>query len=164
MLKNPDLKDEELVRSLLDAYRLTIEKKFFLSLDPDFNLIIYCIRSRTKMNYSLKLRNREFLKASISVPKSCADLGVKQVILPLPTEIGQNCSNQTDFKDPLCTHAEGSIYLNPKLETTVGMMPLPSGRAKGMPRAQSPAAGSIAGFIVGRENSTKINVGVLQPW
>jgi spectinomycin phosphotransferase len=56
MLIKPDLKDEEIVRCLRDAYGLTIETVAFLPLGADFNTAVYRVTTSNQMDYFLKLR------------------------------------------------------------------------------------------------------------
>jgi spectinomycin phosphotransferase len=86
MLIKPDLKDEEIIACLRDAYGLTIDKVLFLPLGADFNTAVYRVTTNNGSDYFLKLRGGEFLEASVSVPKYLVDLGIKQVIPPLATK------------------------------------------------------------------------------
>lgn len=107
MLTAPDLKDEEIVACLRDAYGLTIEKVVFLPLGADFNTAVYRIITSNQTDYFLKLRSGEFLEASVSVPKYLADLGVKQVITPLVTKTGQLWANIGNFNAILYPYVNG---------------------------------------------------------
>ena len=89
MLIKPDLKDEEIIACLRDAYGLTIEKVVFLPLGADFNTAVYRVTTTDGADHFLKLRSGKFLEASVSVPKYLADLGIKQVISALATKTGQ---------------------------------------------------------------------------
>lgn len=115
MLIKPDLKDEEIVRCLRDAYGLTIEKVAFLPLGADFNTAVYRITTSTQTDYFLKLRRGEFLDASVSVLKYLADLGAKQVIPPLATKTGQLWTSLTSFKVILYPYVEGRNGVETKL-------------------------------------------------
>lgn len=57
MLIRPDLKDEEIIAFLRDAYGLTIEKVVFLSLVADFNTAVYRVTATDGTDYFLKLRS-----------------------------------------------------------------------------------------------------------
>jgi spectinomycin phosphotransferase len=115
MLIKPDLKDEEIVRCLRDAYGLTIEKVAFLPLGADFNTAVYRVTTSNQMDYFLKLRGGKFLEASVSVPKYLADLGIKQVISALATKTGQLWSPLGAFKAILYPYVEGRNGVEAKL-------------------------------------------------
>ena len=107
MLIKPDLKDEEIIACLLDAYGLTIDKILFLPLGADFNTAVYRVTTNNGSDYFLKLRSGEFLEASVSVPKYLADLGIKQVIPPLVTKTGELGASLASFKAILYPYVEG---------------------------------------------------------
>lgn len=115
MLIKPDLKDEEIIACLRDAYGLTIEKVVFLPLGADFNTAVYRVTTTDGADHFLKLRSGEFLEASVSVPKYLADLGIKQVIPPLTTKTGQLSTNLSVFKAILYPYVEGRNGVEAKL-------------------------------------------------
>lgn len=107
MLIKPDLKDEEIIACLRDAYGLNIATVSFLPLGADFNTAVYRVTTNNGSDYFLKLRSGEFLEASVSVPKYLADLGIKQVISPLATNTGQLWTSLESFKAILYPYVEG---------------------------------------------------------
>jgi len=107
MLIKPDLKDEEIIACLLDAYGLNVDKVMFLPIGADFNTVVYSVTTTDGADYFLKLRSGEFLEASVFVPKHLADLGIKQVISPLATKTGQLWANLGAFKAILYPYVEG---------------------------------------------------------
>ncbi len=115
MLIKPNIKDEEIIACLRDAYGLTIEKVVFLPLGADFNTAVYCVTTSKKTDYFLKLRSAKFLEASVSVPKYLADLGIKQVIPPFATQTGQLWSPLGTFKAILYPYVEGRNGVEAKL-------------------------------------------------
>jgi spectinomycin phosphotransferase len=115
MLIKPDLKDEEIVRCLRDAYGLTVEKIAFLPLGADFNTAVYRVTTSNQMDYFLKLRSGKFLEASVSVPKHLADIGIKQVIPPILTKLGRLYSGLGSFKAILYPYVEGRNGVEAKL-------------------------------------------------
>jgi len=114
MLIKPDLKDEEIVRCLRDAYGLTIEKVAFLPLGADFNTAVYRVTTNNGSDYFLKLRSGKFLEASVSVPKYLADLGIKQVIPPLATKTKQLWTSLASFKAILYPYVDGNNGVDAK--------------------------------------------------
>ena len=76
MLIKPDLKDEEIIACLQDAYGLDIATVSFLPLGADFNTAVYRVTTTDGADHFLKLRSGKFLEASVSVPKYLADLGI----------------------------------------------------------------------------------------
>lgn len=115
MLIKPDLKDEKIIVCLRDAYGLTVDKVTFLPLGADFNTAVYRVIATNGEDYFLKLRSGEFLEASVSVPKYLADLGIKQVIPPLATKIGQLWTSLASFKAILYPYVEGHNGIEVKL-------------------------------------------------
>lgn len=115
MLIKPDLKDEEIIACLRDAYGLTLEKIAFLPLGADFNTAVYRIKA-SNTDYFLKLRRGEFLEASVSVPKYLTDLGIKQAIPPILTKLGQLYSSLGSFKAILYPYVESRNGVEAKLE------------------------------------------------
>lgn len=115
MLIKPDVKDEEIIACLRDAYGLTVEKITFLPLGADFNTAVYRVTTTDGADHFLKLRSGEFLEASVSVPKYLADLGIKQVIPPLTTRTGQLSTNLSAFKAILYPYVEGRNGVEAKL-------------------------------------------------
>ncbi len=115
MLIKPNLKDEEIIACLREAYGLTVEKITFLPLGADFNTAVYRVTTTDGADHFLKLRSGEFLKASVSVPKYIADLGIKQVIPPLATKTGQLWTGLASFKAILYPYIEGRNGVEAKL-------------------------------------------------
>jgi spectinomycin phosphotransferase len=115
MLIKPDVKDEEIIACLRDAYGLTIEKVVFLPLGADCNTAVYRVTTTDGADHFLKLRSGEFLEASVSVPKYLADLGIKQVIPTLTTKAGQLSTSLGDFKAILYPYVEGRNGVEAKL-------------------------------------------------
>ncbi|WPY00697.1 Aminoglycoside phosphotransferase family protein [Candidatus Trichorickettsia mobilis] len=107
MLIKPDLKDEEIIACLQDTYKLNVATISFLPIGADFNTAVYRVTATDEADYFLKLRSGKFLEASVSVPKYLADLGVKQVIPPIPTKTGKLCSGLRSFKTILYPYVEG---------------------------------------------------------
>ncbi len=70
-------------------YGLNVDKISFLPLGADLNTVVYLVTTSSKVDYFLKLRREEFFDAVVMVPKYLTNLGLKQVIPPLATRIGQ---------------------------------------------------------------------------
>jgi spectinomycin phosphotransferase len=115
MLIKPDLKDEEIIACLQDAYGLSVEKITFLPIGADFNTAVYRMTKSNQTDYFLKLRSDEFLEVSVSVPKYLADLGIKQVIPPLATKTGHLWTNLGDFTVTLYPYIDGCNGVDTKL-------------------------------------------------
>ncbi|ETZ04480.1 phosphotransferase enzyme family protein [Holospora undulata HU1] len=115
MLIKPNLKDEEIIACLREAYGLTVEKITFLPLGADFNTAVYRVTTTDGADHFLKLRSGEFLEASVSVPKYIADLGIKQVIPPLATKTGQLWTGLASFKAILYPYVESRNGVDTKL-------------------------------------------------
>ena len=115
MLIKPNLKNEEIIACLRDAYGLTVEKITFLPLGADFNTAVYRVTTTNGADHFLKLRSGKFLEASVSVPKYLADLGIKQVIPPLTTKTRQLWTSLASFKVILYPYVEGHNGVEAKL-------------------------------------------------
>ncbi|MBL3285104.1 Phosphotransferase family protein [Rickettsiales endosymbiont of Paramecium tredecaurelia] len=115
MLIKPNLKNEEIIACLRDAYGLTIEKVVFLPLGADFNTAVYRVTTTDGADHFLKLGSGGFLEASVSVPKYLADLDIKQVIPPLATKTGQLWAGLASFKAILYPYVEGRNGVETKL-------------------------------------------------
>lgn len=115
MLTKPNLKNEEIIACLRDAYGIDVATITFLPLGADFNTAVYRVTTSTQTDYFLKLRSGEFLEASVSVPKYLADMGIKQVIPPLATKTGQLWTSLASFKAILYPYVEGRNGVEAKL-------------------------------------------------
>lgn len=115
MLTKPNLKDKEIIACLRDAYGIDVATIAFLPLGADFNTAVYRVTTSKQTDYFLKLRRGEFLEASVSVPKYLADLGIKQVIPPILTKLGQLYSGLRSFKAILYPYVEGRNGVDAKL-------------------------------------------------
>ncbi len=115
MLIKPNLKDQEIIACLQDAYGLDIATISFLPLGADFSTVVYRVTTNNQTDYFLKLRSGKFLEASVSVPKHLADFGIKQVTPPLATKTGQLWTSLASFKAILYPYVEGSNGVETKL-------------------------------------------------
>lgn len=108
MLTKPDLKDEEIVKCLHAAYGLRVKRILFLPLGADLNTAVYRVTTNSGTDYFLKLRRKVFNEAAVLVPNYLAELGLKQVISPLKTNVGQLWTCLASFKVILYPYIEGS--------------------------------------------------------
>lgn len=93
MLEKPAIEDAILLACLQAEYGILAESIAFLPLGADLNTAVYRVDAAGDAVYFLKLRSGEFLEASVTVPKHLHDLGLKQVIAPIPTRSGSLCAN-----------------------------------------------------------------------
>lgn len=107
MLEKPDLNDEKIIACLQGEYGLHITQIAFLPLGADLNTAVYRVVAEDGTVYFLKLRRGEFNQASVTVPKYLGGLGIKQIIPPLTTQMGQLWANLTPFKAILYPYVEG---------------------------------------------------------
>jgi spectinomycin phosphotransferase len=107
MLEKPELEDEKIINCLKDEYGLSVEKLSFLPLGADLNTAVYRVEADDETVYFLKLRRGEFNEASVTVPRYLNDLGIKQIIPPLTTRIGQLWAGLALFKVILYPFVEG---------------------------------------------------------
>lgn len=107
MLEKPDLKDERIITCLQDEYGLRVVQITFLPLGADLNTAAYRVVADDETPYFVKLRRGEFNEASVAVPKFLSELGIKQVIPSLPTQMGQLWASLDPYKVILFPFVEG---------------------------------------------------------
>ncbi len=89
MLEKPDIADETIITGIQLNYGLTIHHLAFLPLGADVNTAVYRLHTPEDTLYFLKLRRGPFAEVSIILPRFLHDLGIEQIIAPLPTRAGQ---------------------------------------------------------------------------
>lgn len=150
MVLKTNFPDTTLMAFLKDAYGLTADKVMFLPLGADFNTAVYRVTATDGADYFLKLRGGKFLEASVTVPKYLADRGIKQVIPPMLTKLGQVYSSLGSFKAILYPYLEGYNGVDAKLSedhwvqfgTTIKKLheiDIPSSITKDVPRETFPS-------------------------
>lgn len=107
MLEKPDLHDGKISACLQDAYGVAAAQVTFLPLGADQNTAVYRVVANDATSYFLKLRKGVFDETSVALPKFLSDQGVKQIIVPLPTKIGQLRADLDDFKAILYPFVDG---------------------------------------------------------
>ena len=107
MLKETELKDEQIVRCMRDEYGLSIEKISFLPLGADTNTSVYRAVTKDEINYFVKLKKGDFNEASVIIPNFLSALGIKQVIPALTTQTGHLWADLNSFKVILYPFVEG---------------------------------------------------------
>jgi spectinomycin phosphotransferase len=107
MLEKPDLEDEKIMRCLAADYGLRVESISFLPLGADLNTAVYRVEAGDETAYLLKLRRGEFDEAAVAVPKYLSDLGIKQIIPPIPTQTGRLWAELAPFQLILYPFVEG---------------------------------------------------------
>jgi spectinomycin phosphotransferase len=107
MLEKPELQDEKIIACLQREYGLNIIQVAFLPLGADGNTAVYHLVADDERQYFLKLRGGLFDEASVAVPKYLSDLGVRQIIPPLPTQTGKLWSSLDRYKVILYPFVEG---------------------------------------------------------
>lgn len=89
MLEKPNINDEKILRCLSVEYELTAARLDFLPLGADLNTAVYRAETTNGAAYFVKLRRGDVNPACVAVPRHLADLGMPQVIPPIPTRAGQ---------------------------------------------------------------------------
>ena len=115
MLIKPDIKDEEIIRCLRNAYELNIIKISFLPLGADFNTAVFRVTANDSTDYFLKLRRGKFSKSSVLVPKYLCDQAIKQVIPPLVNKLEQLWTSFGTFNAILYPYIEGNNAIDMSL-------------------------------------------------
>lgn len=115
MLEKPDINDEKLTSCLRVEFGLQVEALSFLPLGADANTAVYRAETGEKAVYFVKLRCGEFDEASVAVPKTLSDLGMRQVIPPLPTLDGRLWAHLAPYHVILYPYVEGRLGYERKL-------------------------------------------------
>lgn len=115
MLTNPKLTDKNIIACLYDAYGIDVAEISFLLLGADFNTVVYRITTTDKTNYFLKLRSESFCESSVLVPHHLNQIGLKNIIPPIPTKTGECWISLDQFKVALYPYVNGHNAVNTKL-------------------------------------------------
>jgi len=86
MLERPDLPNEQIIACLLENYGLFIVDVSFLPLGADLNTSVFRVVTVDLETYFLKLRTGSFNDISLRLPEFFSQLGIRQIISPLPTK------------------------------------------------------------------------------
>jgi len=89
MLTQPDLDEDKIAAGVQANYDLHLREVAFLPLGADVNTAVYHLLTRDNTPFFLKLRRGHFAEVSIALPRFLRDLGIAQMIAPLPTRAGQ---------------------------------------------------------------------------
>jgi spectinomycin phosphotransferase len=107
MLEKPEI-DAALMSACLQAeYGLISRKIDFLPLGADLNTAVYRVETLDGLDFFMKLRRGAFHQAGVSVPKYLADIGIRQIIAPLPTRTGVLWAKMAPFTLILYPFIEG---------------------------------------------------------
>lgn len=98
MLEKPDLADEKVVTCLQDEYGLTITQITFLPLGADINTAVYRAVTRDEIAYFVKLRSGPFAEISVLVPDWLYAQGIRVIIPPVATTVGELWASLDDFR------------------------------------------------------------------
>nr|ALG03665.1 spectinomycin phosphotransferase [uncultured bacterium] len=74
-LNNPNLNNHQIVTCLKNYYSIDVSTITPLSGGADFNTNVYSVTTRCSAHYFLKIRRKEFLEASLTIPKYLTGLG-----------------------------------------------------------------------------------------
>ena len=107
MLEKPDLPDDRLKSCLHDDYGLRITELSFLPLGADVDTAVYRAVSEDGRSYFVKLRRGEFDDTAVLVPQLLSELGIRQIIAPIPTIAGQPWTQVDAFTVVLSPFVEG---------------------------------------------------------
>jgi spectinomycin phosphotransferase len=83
--EKPPLADAAIARCVEAAYGLTVETLTFLPIGYDPYAAVYRIDTPTQAAYFLKLTRSAIVPASLHIPRALLDLGIANVLAPLPT-------------------------------------------------------------------------------
>jgi spectinomycin phosphotransferase len=97
VLEKPAISDESIVARLRSDYGLSIAQLSFLPLGFDLNSAVFRAVAGDGAAYFVKLRRAAFDPICVTLPRLLSDRGVRQIIAPLPTQLGQLWANVNDF-------------------------------------------------------------------
>ncbi len=88
MLEKPNFSDAKIVACLKDEFGLSITQISFLPLGADRNTAVYRAVTEDRKAYFVKLRLADFEAVAVKLPKFLSDQGIRQIIAPLATRMG----------------------------------------------------------------------------
>ena len=107
MLEKPDLQDEKISACLQAQYELVVDQLAFLPLGADLNTAVYRAVSDQGAAYFVTLRRGPFDEIAVALPRLLSNLGIAQIIAPLPTRTGQLWADVEIYKLILYPFIEG---------------------------------------------------------
>ena len=107
MLEEPNLRHDLISTHLQDAYGLQATELIFLPLGADVNTAVYRVVTSDGRTYFLKLRNGGFDETTVTLPAYLSTQGLRQVIAPLETRLGQLWESLGAYKLILYPFIEG---------------------------------------------------------
>lgn len=97
MLEKPALDERLICTQLRDHFNLSISDLTFLPLGADQNTAAYRAVAKDGTGYFVKLRGGGFDESAVAVPRYLSELGVREIIAPLPSNTGQLWSELEGF-------------------------------------------------------------------
>src|SRR5579884_146497 len=97
MLTPPDLSPETILATLRDVFRLRASRATFLPIGADVNSAVYRVETPDGTSYFLKLRRADFDEIAVAVPALLHDLGIREVMAPLPERDGRLWASADGF-------------------------------------------------------------------
>ncbi len=134
MLDEPDVPHALLLATLQDAFDISATGVTFLPLGADRRSFSYRVDTADAQRFFLKLRSEPPAPAVLAVPRALRDVGIAQVVAPLPTRTGA-----------LSARLDGY---------TVLLYPFVSGDAA-MTRGMSPAQWRVHGSVLRRVHDNR---------
>lgn len=117
MLEKPDLADDRIVACLQADFGLPVDSVTFLALGADVDTAVYRADAADGSSYFVKLRRGEFDAASVEVPRHLSNLGVSQVIAPIPTRRQELWARLAAFTVTLYPFVDGEDGFNKRLSS-----------------------------------------------
>jgi spectinomycin phosphotransferase len=107
MLEKPEIQDEKITACLNLEYQMNVVELAFLPLGADLDTAVYRAGTRDGQSYFVKLRRGVFNPASVVAPKFLLDIGIQEILAPLPTQTGRLWANLDEFKVILYPFIDG---------------------------------------------------------
>lgn len=107
MLERPDLQDKQIAACVQNDFGLTAVEVVFLPLGADVRTAVFRMVADDGLPYFLKFRAEPFDETSVALPKFLHDLGLTQIIAPLPANTGRLWGQLAGYKAILYPFVEG---------------------------------------------------------
>lgn len=97
MIENLPFSDQLIINCLNDDYGIEVAMLTFLPLGADMNASVYKAQTYDQTSYFVKLKRGHHHDISVAIVELLHDAGIKHIILPVKTIIGQSTQPIEDF-------------------------------------------------------------------
>src|SRR6185437_10850473 len=107
MIEKPSLSDQRIIDCLNSDYGIKVATLTFLPLGADINASVYKAMAHDQSSYFVKLKRGHHQAISAIIISLLHNIGIKQVILPIKTNLGQHTQHIDDFTLIVSPYVEG---------------------------------------------------------